>query len=45
MVSPEEIRQMEHEHINMSYNQINDYMYAGNNLCCQTHFEEELLCK
>ena len=43
MKTPEEIRKMEHEHVKMSYNKIEEYIYAGNNLCCQTHFEEELL--
>jgi len=43
--TPEEIRQMEHTHTKMSYNQITDSIYAGNNLCCQTHFEMELLSK
>jgi protein tyrosine phosphatase len=43
--TPEEIRNMEHMHIKMSYNQINDLIYAGNNMCCQTHFEGELLSK
>lgn len=41
----EEIRQMEHMHTKMSYNTITDSIFAGNNLCCQTHFEEELLSK
>lgn len=45
MPTPEEIRQMEHEHIKMSYNQIDNLLFAGNNLCCQTHFEMELLSK
>lgn len=43
--TPEEIRQMEHEHIKMSYNKIEELVYAGNNLCCQGHFEMELLSK
>lgn len=42
---PEEIREMEHKHERMSYNQIEDLLYAGNNMCCQTHFEKELLSK
>jgi len=45
MTTPEEMREMEHKHIKMSYNKINDLLYAGNNMCCQTHFEEELLSK
>lgn len=45
MPTPEEIREMEHKHVKMSYNKINELIYAGNNLCCQTHFEEELLAK
>jgi protein-tyrosine phosphatase len=43
--TPQETRDMEHMHIKMSYNQITDLIYAGNNLCCQTHFEMELLSK
>jgi len=43
--TPEEIRKMEHEHVKMSYNQINEFIYAGNNMCCQTHFDKELLSK
>ena len=43
--TPEEIRLMEHMHTKMSYNRISEQIYAGNNLCCQTHFEEELLSK
>ena len=43
--TPEEIRHMEHMHTKMSYNTITDLIYAGNNLCCQTHFEMELLSK
>jgi len=45
MPTPEETRQMEHMHIKISYNQIEDLIYAGNNMCCQTHFEMELLSK
>ncbi len=45
MPTPEEIRKMEHEHIALSYNKIEDLLYAGNNMCCQTHFEHELLSK
>lgn len=45
MTTPEEMREMEHKYIKMSYNKINDLLYAGNNMCCQTHFEEELLSK
>lgn len=44
-LKPEETRHMEHMHIKMSYNQITDLIYAGNNFCCQTHFEMELLSK
>lgn len=43
MPTPEEIREMEHMHIKMSYNKIEELIYAGNNMCCQGHFEEELL--
>lgn len=43
--TPEEIRQMEHMHTKFSYNKIEDLIYAGNNMCCQTHFEMELLSK
>lgn len=45
MPTPDEIRQMEHMHVKMSYNRIDDLTYAGNNMCCQTHFEMELLSK
>ena len=41
----EEIRKMEHEHSKFSYNKIEEFLYAGNNFCCQTHFEMELLAK
>jgi len=41
----EEIRKMEHEHTKMSYNKIEELLYAGNNMCCHTHFEMELLSK
>ena len=41
----EEIRHMEHTQAVMSYNKIEDLIYAGNNMCCQTHFEMELLSK
>lgn len=41
--TPEEVRQMEHMHLKMSYNKIDDLVYGGNNMCCQTHFEKELL--
>ncbi len=43
--TPEEIRQMEHMHVKMSYNQIDELIFGGNNMCCQTHFEQELLSK
>lgn len=43
--TPEQIREMEHMHIKMSYNRIEELIYAGNNMCCQGHFEEELLSK
>ena len=45
MPTPEEARKMEHEHKGLSYNKIEDFLYAGNNMCCQTHFEMELLSK
>lgn len=44
-MTPEEIRKMEHEHTKMSYNKIDEFLYAGNNMCCQKHFEMELLLK
>lgn len=44
-MTPEEIRKMEHEHTKMSYNKIDELLYAGNNMCCQKHFEMELLSK
>ncbi|MFQ5952723.1 MAG: dual specificity protein phosphatase family protein [Candidatus Omnitrophota bacterium] len=43
--TPEETRQMEHMHVKMSYNQMEDLIYAGNNMCCQKHFDKELLSK
>lgn len=43
--TPEDIRKMEHEHTKFSYDKIEDLIYAGNNMCCQTHFEMELLSK
>lgn len=45
MSTAEETRDMEHRHIKLSYNKIDDLIYAGNNMCCQGHFEEELLSK
>ncbi|PIQ89753.1 MAG: hypothetical protein COV72_01510 [Candidatus Omnitrophica bacterium CG11_big_fil_rev_8_21_14_0_20_42_13] len=45
MPTPEEIRKMEHAHTAMSYNKIEEFLFAGNNMCCQTHFEKELLSK
>jgi len=45
MPTPEQIRDMEHRHERMSYNKIGEFIYAGNNMCCQNHFEEELLVK
>src|SRR3990167_7781327 len=39
--TPEQIREMEHMHRKMSYNRIEELIYAGNNMCCQGHFEEE----
>lgn len=44
-MTPDEIRQMEHAHTVFSYNKIEELIYAGNNLCCQTHFAMELLAK
>ncbi len=41
----QEIRDSEHRHEKMSYNQITDLIYAGNNFCCQGHFSQELLSK
>lgn len=35
MVRPDEIRKTEHMHIKLSYNKIEDLIYAGNNMCCQ----------
>ncbi len=32
-------------HVDLDYNQITDLIYVGSNLCCATHFEEELLEK
>jgi hypothetical protein len=45
MPTLEEIRQMEHMHEKMSYNQIDEFIIGGNNMCCQTHFEEGLLAQ
>lgn len=44
-MTPEEIRGMEHKHMKISYNKIEEFLFAGNNMCCQDHFEEELLSK
>ena len=44
-VKAEVIREMEHKHIQLSYNKINDFIFAGNNLCCQSQFDKELLSK
>src|SRR3989338_1111377 len=45
MPDAEAIRSMEHRHEKLSYNQIEELIYAGNNMCCQKHFEMELLSK
>lgn len=34
MATPEEIREMEHRHIKISYNKIEELIYAGNNSGC-----------
>jgi hypothetical protein len=44
-VAAEAIREMEHKHISLSYNRIDDLIFAGNNLCCQSQFDNELLSK
>ncbi|MBI2252189.1 MAG: hypothetical protein HYU63_05560 [Armatimonadetes bacterium] len=44
-MTPEQIREMEHKHIKLSYNKIEEFLYAGNNICCQNYFEAELLTK
>lgn len=44
-VTAEAIRELEHKHIQLSYNKIDDFMFAGNNLCCQSQFDKELLSK
>lgn len=44
-VEVEAIREMEHRHIQLSYNKIDDFIFAGNNLCCQSQFDNELLSK
>jgi protein-tyrosine phosphatase len=41
----EAIREMEHKHIQLSYNKVEELIFAGNNLCCQSQFDEELLSK
>jgi protein tyrosine phosphatase len=45
MSTPEEIRRKEHAHVEMSYDRIDELVFAGNNMCCQTHFEQKLLSK
>lgn len=32
-------------HKEFEYSQITDYIYIGNNMCCQQHFSKELLKK
>ncbi len=32
-------------HVKFNYSQISDKIYVGTNMCCQTHFDEELLKK
>lgn len=44
-VKAEAIRDMEHNHARLSYNKIDNFIYAGNNLCCQSQFDKELLAK
>lgn len=44
-IAAEAIREMEHKHIQLSYNKIDDFIFAGNNLCCQSQFDRELLSK
>lgn len=44
-VEAEAIRELEHKHIRLSYNRIDDFIFAGNNLCCQSQFDKELLSK
>lgn len=39
------VRDMEHKHVRLSYNQIEENIFAGNNLCCQVQFDEELLSR
>lgn len=39
------VRDLEHKHVRLSYNQVDDLIFAGNNLCCQSQFDEELLVK
>lgn len=41
----EAVREMEHKHIQLSYNKIDDFIFAGNNLCCQSQFDKELLAR
>jgi len=45
MITPKEVRDKEHKGGIISYNQIEDLIYAGNNMCCQMHFDKELLSK
>jgi len=44
-IEAEAIRELEHKHIQLSYNQVDDFIFAGNNLCCQSQFDKELLSK
>lgn len=44
-VEAQVIRELEHKHIHLSYNRIDDFIFAGNNLCCQSQFDQELLSK
>lgn len=39
------IRDIEHKHIRLSYHKVDDLVFAGNNLCCQSQFDKELLSR
>lgn len=36
---------MQNKHRKLDYSQITEYIYIGNNMCCQQHFLKELLKK
>lgn len=34
-----------HPHVQFEWNQIDEHIFLGTNVCCQTHFDQELLSK